>query len=461
MAGCSQGCDGKPRRAGASAAHVPSAVQNEIRGQTSDGCQSLLIVRSRLRLLGAGIDTPTLALGLLMTSFVYPRCMSKPKEPGGLTYAAAGVQLEEKDRFTESLTSIMKRTHGPRVIPNPGGFAGLFRLDYNEKLFKRNYKDPVLVACTDGVGTKVKLASAIQKFDTIGIDLVAMSVNDMIVQGAEPLIFLDYIAVHKVESAMLTQVVKGVAEGCKQSGCALLGGETAEMPGVYPEGEFDLAGFAVGVVELKRAINPVRVTPGDVVLGLESSGIHSNGYSLVRKIVEEEGLDLFKAYEELSEGTKARRHEGTKSRQTKSARTLTPANAPAHPLGEVLLTPTRIYAASILKMLRQYEVKNIISGMANITGSGMAGNLERALNPRVDAVIDTSSWTVPPVFQFLQKHGRVSDEEMRRVFNMGIGYTLIVKPTFAESVAEKLRKSGEKVHLIGKVIKGKGRVIEE
>jgi len=378
--------------------------------------------------------------------------MARSSTATGLTYAAAGVQLEEKDRFTESLDSIMKRTHGPRVIPNPGGFAGLFRLDYNEKLFKRNYKDPVLVACTDGVGTKVKLASAIQKFDTIGIDLVAMSVNDMIVQGAEPLIFLDYIAVHKVESAMLTQVVKGVAEGCKQAGCALLGGETAEMPGVYPEGEFDLAGFAVGVVELKRAINPVRVTPGDVVLGLESSGIHSNGYSLVRKIVDAARLDLLKEYDDVEEGIEAPRHRGTKSKKVTPKR---------RPLGEVLLTPTRIYAASILKMLRQYEVKNIIAGMANITGSGLAGNLERALNPTVDAVIDTTSWAVPPVFQFLQKHGRVSDAEMRRVFNMGIGFTLIVKPAFADSVAEKLARSGERVHVIGKIIKGKGRVIEE
>ncbi len=387
--------------------------------------------------------------------------MAKSSNANGLTYAAAGVQLEEKDRFTESLDSVMKRTHGPRVIPNPGGFAGLFRLDYNEKLFKRNYKDPVLVACTDGVGTKVKLASAIQKFDTIGIDLVAMSVNDMIVQGAEPLFFLDYIAVHKVESAMLTQVVKGVAEGCKQAGCALLGGETAEMPGVYPEGEFDLAGFAVGVVELKRAINPVRVTPGDVVLGLESSGIHSNGYSLVRKIVDAAELDLFKVYGELAEGIKAPKHRGTKAKAASKKSSTMSSPETIRPLGEVLLTPTRIYAASVLKMLRQYEVKNIIAGMANITGSGMAGNLERALNPKVDAVIDTTSWAVPPVFQFLQKHGRVSDAEMRRVFNMGIGFTLVVKPAFADSVAEKLARLGERVHLIGKIIKGKGRVIEE
>ncbi len=381
----------------------------------------------------------------------------------GLTYAAAGVHLEEKDRFTESLSSIMKRTHGPRVIPNPGGFAGLFRLDYNERLFKRNYKEPVLVACTDGVGTKVKLASAIKKFDTIGIDLVAMSVNDMIVQGGEPLFFLDYIAVNKVDSGMLTDVVRGVAEGCRQSGAALLGGETAEMPGVYPPGEFDLAGFAVGVVERKRAIEPKRVAPGDVVLGLESSGIHSNGYTLVRKIVEHAGLDLFRVYERDDEGTKPRppRHEGTKGKSRNKARVTGGEVREARPLGEVLLTPTRIYANSIVKMLREYQVKNVIGGMANITGSGMAGNLERALNPKVDAVIETRAWPVPWTFRFLQQQGRVSDEEMRRVFNMGIGYTLVVKPAFAESVAQKLRRLGERVHTIGKIVKGKGRVIEE
>lgn len=207
----------------------------------------------------------------------------------GLTYAASGVNLEEKDGFTESLGSIMRRTHGPRVIDNPGGFAGLFRLDFNQKLFQRNYKDPVLVACTDGCGTKVKLAAEIGRYDTIGIDLVAMNVNDMVVQGAEPLFFLDYIAVGRVERAMLTDIVKGVADGCVKAGCALIGGETAEMPDVYSPGpppEFDLAGFAVGVVELARATDPERVEKGDVVLGLSSSGIHSNGYSLVRRIVD-------------------------------------------------------------------------------------------------------------------------------------------------------------------------------
>lgn len=367
----------------------------------------------------------------------------------GLTYAAAGVNLEAKDTFTDSLESIMRRTHGPRVISNPGGFAGLFRLDFNERLFKRNYKDPVLIACTDGCGTKVKLAAQLKKFDTIGIDLVAMNVNDLIVQGGEPLIFLDYIAVGRVDSAMLTDIVRGVAEGCKQAGCALIGGETAEMPDVYHDGDFDLAGFAVGVVELKRATNPLRVHPGDVVLGLESHGVHSNGYTLVRKVVERAGLDLHRVYPELNQ-----------SRPSPGRRARSRAATPALPLGEVLLTPTRIYADSIVRLQRTYTVKNIISGMAHITGSGMVGNLERALHKGVDARVNTRSWEPLPVFQFLQEHGRISDAEMRRVFNMGIGFVLLVRPAFAESVAERLTRLGERVHVIGEVVKGTGRVIE-
>jgi len=278
-----------------------------------------------------------------------------------------------------------------------------------------------------------------------------MNVNDLIVQGGEPLIFLDYIAVHKVESAMLTDIVRGVAEGCRQAGCALLGGETAEMSDVYAPGDFDLAGFAVGVVELKRASNPTRVQVGDIVLGLESDGIHSNGYTLVRKIVQEAALDLGKVFPELQEGTKARRIKGTKNGKSKPE---------PKTLGHVLLAPTRIYAAPIVKLQRTYKVKNIISGMAHITGSGMVGNLERALHKGVDAVIDTKSWEPLPVFKFLQEHGGVADAEMRRVFNMGIGYTLIVRPAFADSVAEQLAKSGERVHTIGRIVKGTGRVQE-
>jgi phosphoribosylformylglycinamidine cyclo-ligase len=296
----------------------------------------------------------------------------------------------------------------------------------------------------------VKLASRLGVFDTIGIDLVAMNVNDMIVQGAEPLMFLDYIAVSKVESGMLTDIVKGVAEGCKQAGCALLGGETAEMPDVYAPGDFDLAGFAVGVVELKRATDPTRVQVGDIVLGLESDGIHSNGYTLVRKVVEEAGLDLGKVYPELA--VERKRGRGSKAKKESGGGEKT--------LGRVLLTPTRIYAGSIVKLLRGYTVKNVISGMAHITGSGMVGNLERALHKGVDAVIDTKSWEPLPVFRFLQEHGRIAEAEMRRVFNMGIGYTLIVRPAFADSIAEQLTKLGERVHTIGRIEKGSGTVRE-
>ncbi|MBX9735841.1 MAG: phosphoribosylformylglycinamidine cyclo-ligase [Phycisphaerales bacterium] len=372
--------------------------------------------------------------------------MATSRRPQPLSYAAAGVNLEEKDSFTESLGTLMRKTHGPRVIPNPGGFAGLFRLDFNEKLFRRNYKHPVLVACADGVGTKLRLAIELKKYDTLGIDLVAMNINDMIVQGAEPLFFLDYIAIPKVDKALLNELMKGIVDGCKQSGCALLGGETAEMAGLYAPGDFDLAGFAVGVVDLDRAMKPTRVEVGDVVLGLASSGVHSNGYSLVRKVVESAGLDLRKVYPELSE----KRAAGGKKRA---------AIAEAS-LGEVLLTPTRIYARSIGKMLATYKVKKVISGMAHITGSGMSGNLCRALHPKVDALVRRSAWPVPPVFRFLQERGNIDEEEMRRVFNMGIGYCVIVRPSFAESVSEQLRKLGEKVYVIGEIVKGKGDVRE-
>lgn len=361
----------------------------------------------------------------------------------GLSYASAGVSLHEKDSFTDSLPALMRRTFGPRVIDNPGGFAGLFRLDYNQKLFARNYKEPVLVACADGVGTKVKLAQMLGVYDTVGIDLVAMNVNDLIVQGAEPLFFLDYIAVPKVEKSMLTDLVRGVVEGCRQSGCALLGGETAEMPDLYAPGDFDLAGFCVGVVELKRAMNPERVTPGDVVIGLASSGIHSNGYSLVRKVIEHAELDLSEVVPELNVKPKGRR-----GRKVEPARTL----------GQVLLTPTRIYAANIVKLQRSYKVKNVVTGMAHITGSGLRENLVRALPRNCDAVIDRSTWDIPPVFRFLQKHGGISDEEMERVFNLGIGYCVIVKKTFAESVRDQLKKFGEDATIIGEVVKGKGVV---
>jgi phosphoribosylformylglycinamidine cyclo-ligase len=353
-----------------------------------------------------------------------------PKQ--GLSYAQAGVSIEAGDRFVERIQASLRRTHGPRVIHSATGFAGLFRLDYNENLFKRNYREPVLVACADGVGTKIKLATELDRYDTIGIDLVAMNVNDLIVAGAEPLFFLDYIATGALDPARLADIVKGIADGCVRSGAALLGGETAEMPDVYAPGEIDLAGFAVGVVELKRATDPERVEPGDVVLGLASSGVHSNGYSLVRKIIDTAGLDLRRRYDDLGD---------------------------ERTLGEILLEPTRLYADALVRTQRGYRVKKVITGMAHITGGGLAGNLARALHPGVDAALDGGSWEVPPIFGFLQGQGGVSDDEMARVFNMGIGYCCIVRPTFASSVAHKLEKLGHRVAPIGMIRPGSGRVV--
>ena len=385
------------------------------------------------------------------------RTAIKPGNTKSLTYADAGVDIDRKDAFTESLDKVLRRTYTDRVLPNPGGFAGLFRLDYNHRLFKRNYKDPVLVACCDGVGTKVKLATEMGIFDTVGIDLVAMNVNDLIVQGAEPLFFLDYIATPSVDDTTLHALVRGIAEGCRQSGAALLGGETAHMPDLYNKGDFDLAGFCVGVMELKRRQQPSNVKAGDVILGLASDGIHSNGYTLVRKVVKEAKLDLRGVYEELSPGEVAAG--GGKRKRASSKAAKQPSKPmPARLLGEVLLTPTRIYAEPITKLLRSYRVKNVITGMAHITGSGMAGNLCRALPSNLDAKVDRTSWPRLPVFEFLQAKGNIPEEEMWRVFNMGIGYCVIVKPAFADSVMERLSEYGETVYRIGEMVKGKGEV---
>ena len=348
-----------------------------------------------------------------------------------MTYADSGVDIDAGDRVVDLIEQHMKRTYGPRVMGKHGAFAGCFRLDYNESLFKRNYADPVLVACADGVGSKVKLAVQMQKYDTVGIDLVAMNVNDMIVQGAEPLFFLDYIGIAKVVPELCERIVKGVSDGCRMSNAALLGGETAELPDIYEKDDFDLAGFAVGVCELKRLIDGSRCETGDVILGLASSGIHSNGYSLVRRIIKESKLDIFKTYPELGD----------------------------RPLGEILLEPTRIYVKSVLSVLRKYKVKQPVVGMAHITGGGLPGNLPRVLSNKINAKLKAKSWDVPPIFDFLQKHGNVDRQEMLRVFNMGVGYVMIVKPHFAESIQEQLEKSGEKVFKLGKLTRGTGEVI--
>ncbi len=349
-----------------------------------------------------------------------------------LTYAQSGVDIEAGDAVVGLIKHHMRRTYGPRVLGQHGAFAGCFRLDYNEKLFKRNYTDPVLVACTDGVGTKVLLAVQAGILDTIGQDCVAMNVNDMIVQGAEPLFFLDYVAVHEVIPQQTADIIKGVADGCQLAGCALLGGETSEMRDVYKKGDFDLAGFAVGVVELKKAIaGPERVEAGDVVLGLASSGVHSNGYSLVREIIKQNKLRLNKVYKELD---------------------------PERTLGGVLLEPTRIYVKPIIEVLHKYKVKKPISAMAHITGGGLPGNLNRSLPGDLDAKLDRKAWDVPPVFGFLQEQGNVKDAEMLKVFNMGIGYTLIVRPHFADAIQRQLSRSGETVYRIGEIVEGSGKV---
>ncbi len=349
-----------------------------------------------------------------------------------ISYKESGVDIDANDIMVEEIYSSVASTFGPRVMDLKGGFAGLFRLDYDEKLFKKNYKNPVLVACTDGVGSKVQIASMMKRYDTVGIDLVAMSVNDMLVQGAEPLFFLDYLGVHKLEPKLIAEMVKGVAQGCRISDCALIGGETAEMPDTYKEDDFDMAGFAVGVVERKKIITGKTVRKGDVILGLSSSGLHSNGYALARKI-------CFK-----NAGLKV---------------TDTPEGLDGKTLGDVLLEPTRIYVRPIIKLLSHYKVKQIIHGMAHITGSGLIGNIPRVLPLDCDAVLKKSSWPKPKIFDFLQNLGPVDEDEMYNVFNMGIGYVLIVAEDFADSIAESLSKSGEQVYKIGRVAAGTQKVI--
>ena len=349
-----------------------------------------------------------------------------------VSYAQSGVSIDANDEMVRQLYSCIASTFGPRVILSKNAFAGMFRLDYDERLFKRNYRSPVLVACTDGVGSKIQLAGKVKKFDTVGIDLVAMNVNDMLVQGAEPLFFLDYLAVHKLEPRVIAELVKGVAAGCRLSDCALIGGETAEMPDTYAKGDFDMAGFAVGIIERKKIITGGNIRKGDVILGLASSGLHSNGYTLVRNICfKQHKMKMAAVVEELDGAV----------------------------LGDVLLEPTRIYVRSIVKLLGQYKVKQVVHGMAHITGGGLPGNIPRVLPKDCNAVIKKSSWPAPKIFTFLQAKGPVEEDEMFRVFNMGIGFVLIVSEDFANSIARKLTKYGEQVYKLGRITGGSGKVI--
>jgi len=349
-----------------------------------------------------------------------------------ISYQQTGVSIDANDEMVERIQQAVASTFGPRVMGLKGGFAGMFRLDYDEKLFKRNYKSPVLVACTDSVGSKVKLATLVKRYDTIGIDVVAMSVNDMVVQGAEPLFFLDYLAVHKLEPRIIAEMVKGIAAGCRLADCALIGGETAEIPDIYRKDDFEMAGFAVGVVERGKIINGRIIRKGDVILGLASSGLHSNGYSLVRNICfKKAGLKMTDVLNELDGAV----------------------------LGDVLLEPTRIYVRPIVKLLSQYKVKRIVHGMAHITGGGLVGNIPRVLPKDCNAVIRKSSWPKHKIFSFLQKAGPVEEAEMFRVFNMGVGFVLIVAEDFADSIRKKLAKYGQKAYKIGRITTGSGKVV--
>ena len=326
-----------------------------------------------------------------------------------LSYRDAGVDIDAGDALVEAIKPFAKRTFRDGVLGGIGGFGALFEVS-------KKYKEPVLVSGTDGVGTKLKLAFHLNKHDTVGIDLVAMSVNDILVQGAEPLFFLDYFACGKLDVATATDVIKGIAAGCEQAGCALIGGETAEMPSMYPDGEYDLAGCAVGAVEKSKIIDGRKIVPGDVVLGLASSGAHSNGYSLVRKIIEVAKPDL---------------------------------NADFHgrPLADALIAPTRIYVKPLLALMEAMEVK----GMVHITGGGLVENIPRVLADNLTAVLHSDAWELPPLFKWLQQHGGVADAEMHRVFNCGIGMTVIVAKENADAAMSHLKASGETVMRIGEI----------
>ncbi len=341
-----------------------------------------------------------------------------------LSYKDAGVDLDIYEQSMSRLPRLMRRTHTPRVMPLEGGFAGLFQLDFAGKLFSRQYKNPVLVSGTDGVGTKLKVAQMAGRHDTVGIDLVAMCVNDSLCCGAEPLFFLDYIAMGKDDPQRLEQVVSGISDGCVMSDSALIGGETAIMPDLYGVDDYDLAGFCVGVVERDRLIDGKKIAPGDVILGIASSGLHSNGYSLARKIVfEAAGLSLDDTVEECGGKT----------------------------VSDLLIEPTRIYTKPIRRILNHYTKKQPIHGIAHITGGGLHENLGRILPPGVKLTINEGSWDKPPVFDWLQRLGDVADAEMARVFNGGLGLAMVVSEHFAESIQKQLTEQGLENWVVGQI----------
>jgi phosphoribosylformylglycinamidine cyclo-ligase len=333
------------------------------------------------------------------------------------TYRDAGVDIDEGDRLVDLIKPLARPTLRPEVLAGIGGFGGLFALD------TKKYRDPVLVSGTDGVGTKLKLAFLTGRHDTVGIDLVAMSVNDVAVTGAEPLFFLDYYATGRLRAEEAAQVVKGIAEGCRQAGCALIGGETAELPGFYADGEYDLAGFAVGVVERDRILDGRNVAPGDALVGVASTGLHSNGYSLARKVLLE--------------------------RQALSDR---PAELAGRTLGDALLEPTRIYARDILALLDEVPLK----AAAHITGGGLPGNVPRNLPDRTGAVIRGGSWDVPAIFGLIEREGGVGRDEMYRTFNMGLGLVLVLPSASVEAARAVLTRRGLASWVVGTVLAGTG-----
>ena len=336
-------------------------------------------------------------------------------------YENAGVSVEAGYEVVKRIKSHVARTNRPGVVGGIGGFGGLF------DLASLGYKEPVLISGTDGVGTKLKLAFEMDKHDTIGVDAVAMCVNDVLAQGAEPLVFLDYVAVGHNEPQKIEAIVSGVADGCRQAGCALVGGETAEMPGMYSEGEYDIAGFTVGVVEKSKLIDGSKVRAGDVLVGIASSGVHSNGFSLVRKILADNCLDLHKVYPELSNKL----------------------------LGEVLLTPTKIYVRQVLEVIRNCDVH----GISHITGGGFDENIPRILHDGQGLEIDEGAWEILPVFRFLEKYGKVAHREMFNIFNMGIGMVIALDASEADKAIGILTAQGEKASVIGRVTDAEGVVI--
>ncbi len=326
-----------------------------------------------------------------------------------LSYRDAGVDMEAGDALVERIKPLARRTMREGVMAGIGGFGAMFEVS-------KKFREPVLVSGTDGVGTKLKLAFTLNKHVTVGIDLVAMSVNDILVQGAEPLFFLDYFACGKLDVETAATVIGGIAQGCEQAGCALIGGETAEMPGMYPDGEYDLAGFAVGAVEKSKIITGQTIVPGDVVLGLASHGAHSNGYSLVRKIIEVSNPDLN-------------------------------ADLDGRSLRDAIMAPTRIYVKPLLALMEKITVK----GMAHITGGGLVENVPRVLPDSVTAVLHRDAWEMPKLFHWLQQHGNVADHEMHRVFNCGIGMIVIVAASDAAAAMTQLQAAGETVSKIGEI----------